>query len=80
MTTYNSTIFRDSHPPQESWWLKRVDLGNGKSRPMTRQEFDLEHLRQVEARMRLSNPPIPTAKDGPTSIQEVRRYRIPSTL
>lgn len=76
----NSTIFSNAKPCHESWWTQRVDLGNGHSRPMTRQEWDVEHAKQVEARMRLSNPPIPTAKDGPTSIQEVRRQRIPSTL
>ena len=66
----NSTIFRDSHKPTESWWAK----------PLTRDQWTAEHQKQVAERMLLSNPPIPTAKDGPTSIQEVRRQRVPSTL
>ena len=76
----NSTIFRDSHAPVDSWWVKRVKNADGTDRPMTREEWDAEHAQQVKERMLLSNPPIPTAKDGPTSIMEIRRNRIPSTL
>lgn len=68
--SFNHTIAKDSHAPTESWWAK----------PMSRKEWNAEHARQVRERMLLSNPPIPTAKDGPTSIMELSRQRVPSTL
>ena len=72
----NYTIFTDNKTCTRSWWAERKPDGT----PYTREEWNAEWARQVKERMLLSNPPIPTAKDGPTSLMELRRQRVPSTL
>lgn len=74
--SFNPTLAKDAHAPTRSWWAERKPDGT----PYTREEWNAEWERQVKERMLLSNPPIPTAKDGPTSIIEARRQRVPSTL